>query len=119
MRPGPLLTSNSLPSQTLRIDHGPGPHDDLANACAGAVVPIAQPHEPRTAVVSTYSGSADVGWNGAYYVNQHDGRSLKMIRGIQTTKIANPQSVPCTIDFRALEAKRQPSLKQNTVGKPQ
>jgi hypothetical protein len=49
----------------------------------------------------------------------NDGRSLKMIRGIQTTKIANPQSVPCTIDFRALEAKRQPSLKQNTVGKPQ
>jgi hypothetical protein len=49
------LERRTSPSGRDRIDHGTGGHDDLANACAGALTLAAQPKKPPTLLFASVS----------------------------------------------------------------
>jgi hypothetical protein len=71
------------------IDHGPGSHDDLANAVAGAVDPIAQARSAPAPVFGRQDGG----------MSQEETRDFwdRVCGRVPVPKIANPQSQPCLV----------------------
>jgi len=82
------------------IDHPDGAHDDLANAIAGAVY-VASVRSRSTAAQGYYCW----GMPEEYYKARHEEEKKRKANKLPLN-VANPQSPPCTIDFRKLEAER-------------
>jgi hypothetical protein len=80
------------------IDHQPGGHDDLANAVAGVVGLAAGPSSK--AVPASWAS-----WSDLTPVHEKDW--YKKQEAQRAANVANPQSAPCTIDFKKLERERE------------
>jgi hypothetical protein len=59
------LERRALPAGKDRIEHGPGGHDDLANACAGALELAARPAVNVVPMVGALIYSPSTGWSDA------------------------------------------------------
>lgn len=84
------------------IDHAPNSHDDVANAVAGAADLIAFPREDTGFAVGSWN-------NSTYWYSKPKAKA-------EDAHVANEQSQPCLIDFKALEPKPLPEGVSRKLG---
>jgi hypothetical protein len=76
------------------IDHGPGAHDDLANACAGALLSALSSHKRRTLFGSVgYGCCGPVTWRDAETGQEIDPATREPIRRTRVNFVTIPEAL--------------------------
>jgi hypothetical protein len=85
------LERRTSPNGRDKIDHGTGGHDDLANACAGALTLAAQPKKPPTLL---FASVGNLAFGGPGSAGNTGGPDILPALPVDHTRPPRPGSVP-------------------------